>query len=176
MQIKNKIKKILVVNKYHFVSGGAERYFLTIMDSLRKKGIEAIPLSVNYSRTIATPYQKYFIEPVVKGDEAKMINQRPSWKEKIGLARQVIYSERTVQAVEKIIADHHIDLAYLLNFNNHISPSIIDACSSAGIPVVMRMSDFNLVCSSNMYYRDGHPCMDCKKGLHHAVMNRCVHG
>ena len=40
----------------------------------------------------------------------------------------------------------------------------------------MRMSDFNLVCSSNMYYRDGHPCTDCKKGLHNAVIHRCVHG
>jgi glycosyltransferase involved in cell wall biosynthesis len=27
-----------------------------------------------------------------------------------------------------------------------------------------------------MYYRDNHSCTDCKKGLHHAVIHRCVHG
>lgn len=171
-----KINKILVVNKYHFLSGGAERYFLSVMESFRKKGIEPIPFSVNYSRTLPTPYQKYFIEPVIKDDEAKIFNQRPNWKEKIGLAKQAVYNVPAFNAVRRICEDHKPDIAYLLNFNNHISPSVIDACSNAGVPVVMRMSDFNLVCSSNMYYRDGHPCTDCKMGLHHAVINRCVHG
>ena len=172
---ERRVKKVLVVNKYHFISGGAERYFLTIMESLRGKGIEAIPLSVNYARTIPTTYQKYFIEPVVVDGEAKMINQRPTWKQKIALAAQAIYSRRAAAAVKKVIREERPDLAYFLNFNNHVSPSAIDACAEAGVPVIMRMSDFNLVCSSNMYYRDGHPCTDCKKGLFHAVVHRCVH-
>lgn len=171
-----KIKKVLVVNKYHFVSGGAERYFLSIMDAFRKRGIEPIPFSVNYSRTLPTPYQKYFIEPVVKNGEAKILNQSPGWKEKLGLAAQAVYNTRARDAVRKICEDHRPDIAYFLNFNNHISPSAIDACSSAGVPAVMRMSDFNLSCASNMYYRDNHPCQDCKQGLQHAVIHRCVHG
>jgi len=175
MNISGKIRKVLVVNKYHFVSGGAERYFLSIMEVFRKWGIEPIPLSVNYARTLPTPYQKYFIEPIVQDGEAKMIAQNPTWKEKIKLAAQAIYSESAVSAIRRIYEEHKPDIAYFLNFNNHISPSAIDACAQLGIPVVMRMSDFNLVCASNMYYRDGHPCTDCKKGLHHAVLHRCVH-
>lgn len=171
-----KLKKILIANKYHFLSGGAERYFLSVMEALRRRGLEPIPLSVNYPRTLPTPYQKYFIEPVVKDNEAKIVRQRPGWKEKIGLLKQAVYNTNAFEAVRKIHEDHRPDIAYLLNFNNHISPSVIDACWNAGIPVVMRMSDFNLVCASNMYYRDGHPCMDCKKGLHHAMIHRCVHG
>lgn len=170
------VKKILIVNKYHFVSGGAERYFLTIMESLRKRGIEPIPLSVNYPKTLPTPYQKYFIEPVLKGREAKIINAAPGWKEKIRLAARAVYNVEAAEAVRRIARDHRPDLAYLLNFNNHISPSVIDACAAEGIPVIMRMSDFNLVCSSNMYYRGDRPCTACKKGLYHAVLNRCVHG
>lgn len=171
-----KIQTVLVANKYHFISGGAERYFLSIMEALRKRGIEPIPLSVNYSRSLPTPYQKYFIEPVVKDGEAKILNQNPTLREKISLAKQVIYNERTAESVKWIDRDHKPNLAYLLNFINHISPSVIDACHDLEIPVVMRMSDFNLVCASNMYYRDNRPCTDCKKGLHHAILNRCVHG
>lgn len=170
------IKKVLIVNKYHFLSGGAERYFFNIMEALRKQGIEVVPFSINYSRTVPTPYQKYFIEPVIKDAEAKIVNQNPSWSQKISLAKQVVYNTRAYDAVARVCKEEKPDVALFLNFNNHISPSAIDACYDSGVPCVMRMSDFNLVCSSNMYYRDNHPCMDCKRGLHHAVLNRCVHG
>lgn len=169
--------KLLIVNKYHFISGGAERYFLSLMDSLQKRGIETIPFSVNYPRTLPTPYQKYFLPPLLKDGAAKIANQENfSWSEKWALAKQAVYSRPAFEAVKRICREHRPDAAYFLNFNNHISPSAIDACADAGIPVVMRMSDFNLVCSSNMYYRDGHPCMDCKKGFQHALLHRCVQG
>ncbi len=170
------VKRVLVANKYHFISGGAERYFLSFMEALRAKGIEAIPLSLNYKRTTPNPYQKYFISPVVNNDEAKIQNQNPTFLQQIRLARQVIYNDRVKASVQRIHRDLKPEVAYLLNINNHLSPSVIDACAGLGIPIVMRMSDFNLVCASNMYYRDGHPCTDCKKGLHHAIIHRCVHG
>jgi glycosyltransferase involved in cell wall biosynthesis len=174
--MSTRIKKVLVINKYHFVSGGAERYFLSIMEAFRKRGIEPIPFSINYPKTLPTPYQKYFIEPVVKDGEAKIINQNPTIAEKVALARQAIYNDRAFEAVQRICREEKPDVAYLLNFNNHISPSAIDACTQLGVPAIMRMSDFNLTCASNMYYRNDHPCTDCKKGMHHAVLNRCVHG
>lgn len=174
--MRDSLKKILIINKYHFVSGGAERYFLSLLEALPKRGIEPIPFSVNYPRTLPSPHQKYFIEPVIRGSEAKIIKQAPDWMETLSLAKQAIYNTQAHDAVRRICEDHKPDIAYLLNFNNHISPSVIDACSNSGVPVVMRMSDFNLVCASSMYYRDGHPCTDCKAGLHHAVIHRCVHG
>ncbi len=168
--------KILVVNKYHFISGGAERYFMGVMQALQRLDFEPIPLSINYSRTMPTPYRKYFIEPITKSDEAKIKNMRVQWYEKLHLAGRAIYSRAAKAAIRRIHRDHRPALAYFLNFNNHISPSAIDACVELGIPVVMRMSDFNLVCASSMYYRDGHPCTDCKQGLLNAVVHRCVHG
>ncbi|MFZ5802845.1 MAG: glycosyltransferase family 4 protein [Candidatus Omnitrophota bacterium] len=170
------MKRVLIVNKYHFVSGGAERYFLSVMEAMKKRGIEPIPFSIRYPQTLPSPYERYFIEPVVRGSAAKIQNQRPSWRERWTLFREAVYNGRAARAVSRIIDEQAPEIAYFLNFNTHISPSAIEACVQKGVPVVMRMSDFNLVCSSNMYYRDGHPCMDCKKGLHHAVIHRCVHG
>lgn len=168
--------KVLVVNKYHFISGGAERYFMKVMDAMRERDIEPIPFSVNYEKTLPSPYQKYFLEPVLKGGAAKIQLAKPSWKDQITLAGNAIYNWEAKKAIRALARDHRPDLAYFLNFNNHISPSAIDACDELGIPVVMRMSDYNLTCAANMYYRDGHPCRDCKHGLHHALLNRCVHG
>ncbi|HTL46981.1 MAG TPA: glycosyltransferase family 4 protein [Verrucomicrobiae bacterium] len=171
------LSKVLVVNKYHFISGGAERYFLSVMESFRRRGIEPIPLSVNYAKTLPTPYQKYFIEPVVKGGEAKIQNMKPTWQQQLSLAGRAVYSFEAKRAVASVIRDQRPDIAYFLNFNNHISPSAIDACVEHGVPVVMRMSDFNLSCPANMYYRDGHPCTDCKgSNLFNGIRHRCVHG
>ncbi len=168
--------KILIVNKYHFMSGGAERYFLKFMDALRDRGIEPIPFSVNYSRTLETPYRKYFIEPIVQDGQVKIQNMKPSLSQQLKLAGRALYCYEAKKSIRKIYEDHRPDLAYFLNFNNHISPSAIDACTELGIPVVMRMSDYNLSCASNMYYRDNKPCLDCRSGMHHALFHRCVHG
>ena len=170
------IRKVLVVNKYHFISGGAESYFFSIMEALRKIGVEPIPFSVNYPRTVSTPYQGYFVEPVLRTGRAKIRDRDPAWKDRIALARNAIYNADAARLLRALIRDHRPDAAYILNINNHLSPSVIDACRQTGVPVVMRMSDFNLVCASSMYFRDGHPCTDCKSGPHHAVMHRCVHG
>lgn len=167
--------KILIVNKYHFLSGGAEKYFFKIMQALRQREIEPIPFSVNYSQTVSSPYQNYFIEPAVKNSKAKIVHMKPSWRDQLAIAGKAIYNLDAKKAVRKLITEQKPDLAYLLNFNTHISPSVIDACEESGIPVVMRMSDFNLSCVANMYHRDGHPCMDCKGGLHHGILHKCVH-
>jgi glycosyltransferase involved in cell wall biosynthesis len=170
------LRRVVVMNKYHFISGGAERYYLSVMDAMRRRGVEPVPFSIRYPRTAPGPYQEYFVEPAVRSPEAKIQNQRPTFGEQLALARQAIYNTAAKNAVRRIGRDLRPDAAYLLNINNHLSPSVIDACWELGIPVVMRLSDFNLVCAANMYYRDGHPCTDCKRGLHHAVLHRCVHG
>jgi glycosyltransferase involved in cell wall biosynthesis len=170
------IGKVLVINKYHFISGGAERYFLGVMEALKRRNIEPIPFSINYPKTLPTPYRKYFPDPVVQHGEAKIVHQKPSLNEQLQIGMNAIYNRRAAQAVAQICEEHKPDAAYLLNINNHISPSVIDACARKNVPVVMRMSDFNLVCASNMYFRNGMPCTDCKSGLHHAILNRCVHG
>ena len=170
------IKKVLVINKYHFISGGAERYFLSILEALRRRGIETIPLSVNYKRTLPTPYQKYFLEPVGAGEKAKIRDQKFGLGDQWRLAKRAIWSAEAKEAVRRIWRDERPDLAYLLNINNHLSPSVIDGAKQCGMPVVMRMSDFNLVCASSMYFRAGKTCTACKGGFHHAFVNRCVHG
>lgn len=168
------IHRILIVNKYHFISGGAERYFFSVMASLKRQGVEPVPLSMDYEPTLETPYRKYFVQPVTR-ENHKIRRQHIGWHAKARLAYQAVYNHRSISAMRRIQKELSPDAAYLLNFNNHISPSIIDACFDLKVPVFMRMSDFNLVCASNMYYREGGPCMDCKGGLRHAVRYRCVH-
>lgn len=170
------VRRVLVVNKYHFVSSGADRYFLSILEALRKRGVEAVPLSVDYAQTLPTPYRRHFVPPVGAGGEPRIRDGRPGPREQLTLAGRALWSRAAARAVARIANEGRPDVAYLLNVNNHLSPSVIHACHRLGIPVVMRLSDFHLGCPANMYYRAGGPCTDCKHGLHHAVRHRCVHG
>ena len=38
--------KILLVNKFHYMKGGAERYYFTLADALKKSGHEVIFFSM----------------------------------------------------------------------------------------------------------------------------------
>ena len=38
--------KILLVNKFHYMKGGAERYYFTLADALKKSGHEVIFFSI----------------------------------------------------------------------------------------------------------------------------------
>ena len=56
--------KILQINKFYYLRGGAERYFFDLMKLLESSGHKAVPFSMNDSRNEMTPYQKYFIDKV----------------------------------------------------------------------------------------------------------------
>jgi glycosyltransferase involved in cell wall biosynthesis len=51
------------------------------------------------------------------------------------------------------------------------------AAKKAGLPLVVRISDFGLFCPEHHCLRDGAPCTLCLKGdLTHSIRNRCVKG
>jgi glycosyltransferase involved in cell wall biosynthesis len=67
------------------------------------------------------------------------------------------------------------DIAYLLNIYNYMSPSIIHTFRKRGIPVVMRLGDYNLQCPSYLFLRSGRPCTLCMRGSYwQGLRHRCV--
>lgn len=75
-----------------------------------------------------------------------------------------------------MIKERRPDAGLLLNTVNYLSPSVIDAFDEAGLPAVMRLSDYNFVCAPHSFFRDGKLCFECKKGKWAAIRHRCVHG
>src|SRR3990172_6400426 len=56
--------KILLVNNHHFVLGGAERYYLSLGELLKKHGNGVAYFSTHDSRNVPTFWSKYFIDKV----------------------------------------------------------------------------------------------------------------
>jgi glycosyltransferase involved in cell wall biosynthesis len=55
-----------------------------------------------------------------------------------------------------------------------ITPSILDACREAGVPVVMSCNDYKHICPNYRLFHHGKVCNDCKGGAYyHAITNNC---
>jgi glycosyltransferase involved in cell wall biosynthesis len=68
----------------------------------------------------------------------------------------------------------HPDVAHLHNTWYAASQSVLKAFADEGLPVVMTLHNYRLLCVNGMLFRDGRPCETCV-GTHawHGVRHRC---
>ncbi len=66
------------------------------------------------------------------------------------------------------------DVAHVHNTWFSLSPSIFHALDRAGIPTVLTLHNYRLICANGLLYRDGRICEDCIGGSpRQAVQHRC---
>lgn len=166
--------KILLVNHRYFVSGGPERYMFSLIELLQSKGLKVIPFSINYSKNKQTEYSKYFISPPVDKDYVYFSDLKLNFYKKLILFGKTIYNFEAKRKIKEVIKKEGIDIVYTLQIVNFLYPSIIDGCKEMDIPVVVRLSDFQLLCPAYTFFRDGEICENCKSGYYWAIKNRCL--
>lgn len=162
--------RILMINKFHYLFGGTERYVQELTSLLQAQGHEVIPFAMSDPRNAPTPYSDYFVSPVEFFDPER---RSPPWT----IAERVIYSREARRKMKRLIEDTEPDLAHVNNIYHHISPSILDALSSHRIPTVMTLHDYKLVCPTYSLWVDGEICERCAGGrFYHCALHRCNHG
>lgn len=79
--------------------------------------------------------------------------------------------------VGDMIANQRPDVAHVHNTWWRLTPSILKPLAHAGVPVVMTLHNYRLLCANAMLYRGGRPCEDCV-GSHpwHAALHACYRG
>lgn len=161
--------KVLVINSRYFLSAGPEKYMFGLQKLLEDAGHEFIPFSVKNSANEKTEFEGMFAEPIGGGDKVYYNEYRKTPKTVYQILERQFYSFHVRKRLKDLIRETKPDIAYILHHFNKLSPSVIDACKSEGLPVVLRISDFFLVCPEAHMYRDG-PCEEC---IHHSLW-RCV--
>ncbi len=166
--------KIALVNYRYFISGGPERYYFNIKEVLERHGHEVVPFSVKSSRNLPNDYERYFLDVV--DDEVYFAQSKKSLKVVLKSFTRMFYSLEARRKFGQLLDDTKPDLVYIMHFHNKISPSIIDAAWSRGVPVVHRISDFQYMCPNALFYNDRTGvCEDCLKGKRWScVRNKCV--
>jgi glycosyltransferase involved in cell wall biosynthesis len=79
----------------------------------------------------------------------------------IALARQTLWSSRTVDDLTVQIRRFRPDVIHVHNTFPLISPSLYWAAERAGVPVVQTLHNFRLMCLNALFLREGKVCEDC---------------
>ena len=72
-----------------------------------------------------------------------------------------IYCPLGVRAMRRALAEEKPDLVNVHNLYPFISPAALRECRRAGVPVVMTVHNFRLICPTGLFMRDGGPCELC---------------
>lgn len=84
-----------------------------------------------------------------------------------------VWSRPAARAVRERIRSHRPDVVHLHNMYPMLSPSVIRAARSEGVPVVMTLNNYRLLCLPAIFLRDGATCELC---LGHVPWQGVRHG
>jgi glycosyltransferase involved in cell wall biosynthesis len=160
--------KILLANKFYYLKGGTERHFFDLKKLLEQKGHKVISFAMQDDKNFGSPYTKYFVSPI-------NLEKSSFSLEGLKAAGRIIYSLEAKANMEKLIKEEKPDIAHLHNIYHQISPSILTPLKKAGIPVVITVHDFKLMCPNYIFYTEGKVCERCKKyKFYNCVLHKCV--
>ncbi|MFH0843999.1 MAG: glycosyltransferase family 4 protein [Pseudomonadota bacterium] len=167
----------MVVN-FFFINGGTEKYLYDLMGQLRLMGHTPIPFSVRYSGIWDSSYNQYFLPPPGHPDHVHYKNIELTATNWVRFLDRSIYSIEARYYLSRLLKEEEdIQIGYLLNIYNYMSPSIIHSLKKNSIPVVMQIGDYHLLCPNYSFLRDGKPCTLCIHGAYyHGFRYLCVKG
>ncbi|MGD9494952.1 MAG: glycosyltransferase family 4 protein [Armatimonadota bacterium] len=166
--------RIILAHKYFFRGGGTATYLFALREQLHALGHETIPFTVAFERTEVDEYSEFYVSPPAGAsqDHLKDITMTP-WTALKLLARST-WSVEAYYKARALVEATEPDVAYVHNLYTYMSPSPIAAFKDMGVPVVMRVSDYNMVCPGLKVLREGKPCFDCiGYGPMRALRHRC---
>lgn len=160
--------KILLINKYYYVKGGADRHVLLLQELLERNGHEVVIFSMADPRNELSRYAQYFVSNVdferVRGG-----------KEGLRAAGRMVYSFEAKRSLTRLIADTKPDIAHIHNIYHQISPSILPLLRRNGIPIVQTLHDYKLICPNYSLFTEGNVCERCKSHKYYnAIRRRCI--
>lgn len=72
-----------------------------------------------------------------------------------------MYSYSRVKGMREILKREKPDIINVHNLYPFISPAALFECKKAGVPVVMTVHNFRLICPTGLFMRDNKPCEVC---------------
>lgn len=156
--------KVLLVNKFHFLKGGSEKYYFELAKLLRERGHEVAFFSMQNEKNIKTDCKEYFVENIDLNSNNKL------------KALDVIYSKNNKEKMLQVIEEFKPDIIHVNNFQRQLSSSIITIAKKKNIPVVFTAHDLQAICPNiTMLDSNNNICSACMKGKYtNCIKKACI--
>ncbi len=133
--------KILLINKYHYLKGGAERAYLDMGEILTQAGHDVAYFAMQDPHNLPTAWSRFFVTAVDYHKEQSL------WQ-KLRVAFRIIWNHEANSKLDALIQEFEPDIVHLHNIYHQLSPSILRVLKKYGIPTVMTLHDYKIVSPS----------------------------
>lgn len=162
---------VLLANKYLYKFGGPEVLMFETAALLERHGHSVSFFGMAEQAEVPDRFKPY-LAPSVDYDQ---LNRGAGWRAKAQTAINLIYSRAAARCIQDLIEAFPPDIAHFRNIYHQLSPSILPAVQQRGIPIVLSVHDYKLVCPNYRLYTHDGVCRRCVPGqYYHAVKHRCV--
>jgi len=162
--------RILQINKYHFIKGGADRVYFNTINLLEEHGHKVAFFSTLRPENIRSEYSEYFVPYIEHRHNHALSN--------LLNASRYLYNKTAFENLKRLLDTFKPDIAHLHLFYGDLSASILRALRQSGVPVVMSVHDYRLLCPANALL-DSHNeiCEKCKsRAYYYCAIKRCLEG
>lgn len=161
--------KILLVNKFFYPKGGAEKVLIDTGKLLESRGHKVIFFSMHNEKNLSTEYSKYFVSNI--GYEKMPLRTA------LFAAARMLYSIQARKKIEELIRAEKPDIAHLHNIYHQISPSILHSLKKFKVPSVMTLHDCKLCCAQYQMIANNSICEACRGNTYyHCFLKACIKG
>ena len=165
--------KILLINKFYYLSGGAERYLLEWERLLRSRGHDVMIFSMRHPANFPSRQERFFLDRV-RFDA----DQPPAAR--LRAAAHAIWSREAEARLRAMLRSEGTpDLAHLQSFMYQLTPSVLAPLAARGVPIVQTCHDYAHVCVNQHLYnhRVNRICEEClRHGRLAPLWTRCMKG
>jgi hypothetical protein len=144
--------RVVLVNKFLYAKGGAEQAVLSLGGELERRSHEVFYFGM------AHPHN------AVAGERVGLVQGRDYYAgglQRLRDAAAMVYSFRARTAFARLLRRVRPDVVHYHNVYHQLTPAILEAGRDAGVPGVMTLHDYKLVCPRYDLMRHGAPCEAC---------------
>jgi len=157
--------KILLINKFHYLKGGAERVYFDTKKLLEENGHTVICFSMQDEKNIPCTESEFFVSHVDFGDSS-------SWWKKV---YRFIYNKEAAKRLTQLIEEEKPDVAHIHNVYHQLTYTILKPLRQAGIPIVQTLHDYHFIAPDYNLYANNKIDESCKPHRYYrCVFNKCL--
>ena len=131
--------RVLLINKFHYLKGGAERAYFDTAHILAENGHEVAFFAMAHPENLKTPWSRFFVSGVDYHDAQASIGA------KLRAAGRILWNHEAAVKLDALIREFKPDVAHLHNIYHQLSPSILWTLKKHGVRMVMTLHDYKLI-------------------------------
>jgi glycosyltransferase involved in cell wall biosynthesis len=160
--------KVLHINKFHHMIGGAEEIYFRTADILVDHGHKSVFFSMRHPDNLPCVTAEYFMPFIDVNSTTKIIDI-------ITAAARTFYSFKARRLVSLLLDRYQVDIVHIHDMHRQMSPSILHEFRQRRIPTVMTLHNYKMICPSFLMMSQNRLCEACDKGKYFNAMKlKCV--